>query len=150
MSKVTGVNKSKAMKFGKPFLELIKKYAEENGIQRPEDVVIKSVANKSARKIAIITSIDKKQKLEDIERSLGLNREDLLREVENIILSGTKLGLKPYINEVMDESQQAEIMDYFRESEEDSLDDAINEFGSEFSKDEIQLMRLNFISEVAF
>jgi ATP-dependent DNA helicase RecQ len=150
LSKVTGVNKGKAMKYGKPYIELINKYVEENGIERPEDFVVKSVVNKSAKKIAIITNIDKKMGLEDIARSLGISREELLKELENIIFSGTKLNLKSYVNDVVDEDHAEEIMDYFRGHPVDSLEDAMKEFGDDFSKDELQLMRLYFISETAF
>ncbi len=150
LSKVIGVNKSKAIKYGKQFIELIKKYVDENGIERPEDFVVKSVVNKSAKKITIITNIDKKMGLDDIARSLGINREELLKEIENIIFSGTKLSLKTYVNDMMDDDQQEEMMDYFRGTQVDSIDEIIKEYGEDFSKDELQLLRLHFISETAF
>lgn len=150
LSKVSGVNKGKATKYGKPFIELISKYVEEHGIERPEDFVVKSVVNKSAKKIAIITNIDKKMGLEDIARSLGINREELLKELENIIFSGTKLNLKVYMNDLLDEDLQEELMDYFRGCQEDSIEEAMKEYGDDFSKDELQLVRLHFISETAF
>ena len=150
LSKITGVNKGKAIKYGKQFIELIKKYVDENGIERPEDFVVKSVVNKSAKKITIITNVDKKMGLDDIARSLGINREELLKEVENIIFSGTKLNLKTYVNDMMDEDQQEEMMDYFKGTQVDSIDAILKEYGEDFSKDELQLMRLHFISETAF
>jgi len=150
LSKVIGVNKGKAIKYGKQFIELIKKYVDENGIERPEDFVVKSVVNKSAKKITIITNIDKKMGLDDIARSIGINREELLKEIENIIFSGTKLNLKTYINDMMDEDQQEEMMDYFRGTQVDSIDAIVKEYGEDFSKDELQLLRLHFISETAF
>ena len=150
LSKVIGVNKSKAIKYGKQFIELIKKYVDEKGIERPEDFVVKSVVNKSAKKITIITNIDKKMGLDDIACSLGINREELLKEIENIIFSGTKLSLKTYVNDMMDDDQQEEMMDYFRGTQVDSIDEIIKEYGEDFSKDELQLLRLHFISETAF
>ena len=111
---------------------------------------MKSVVNKSAKKIAIITNIDKKISLPDIARSQGLKLEELLQEMENIILSGTKLNLRSYVNDVADEDLQDEIMDYFRAAQTDDLDAAINEFNGEFSKEDVQLLRLHFISEFAF
>jgi ATP-dependent DNA helicase RecQ len=150
LSKVSGVNKGKAVKYGKQFVELIAKYVEDNNIERSEDVVVKSVVNKSAKKIAIITNIDKKQSLEDIARSIGLTMQELLNEIQNIVLSGTKLNLKSYVNDVADEEIQEEMMDFFKKSEKDSLEEALTEYGSEFSKEDIQLMRIHFISEVAY
>jgi ATP-dependent DNA helicase RecQ len=150
LSKVSGVNKSKAVKYGKQFVEMIGKYVEENNIERSEDVVVKSVVNKSAKKIAIITNIDKKQSLEDIARSIGMPLPDLLDEIQNIVYSGTKLNLKSYVNDVADEDILEEVMDFFRKSQNDSLDEALAEYGSEFSKEDIQLMRIYFITEVAY
>ena len=150
LSKVTGVNKGKAVKYGKQFIELIGKYVEDNNIERSEDVVVKSVVNKSAKKISIITSIDKKQSLEDIARSIGLTMPELLDEIQNIVLSGTKLNLKTYINDIADEDIQDEVMDFFKKSEKDSLEEALAGYGSEFSKEDLQLMRIHFISEVAY
>ena len=150
LAKITGVNKSKAVKFGKAFIELIDTYVKENGIEKLDEMVMKSVVNKSAKKIAIITNIDKKISLSDIARSQGLKLEELLQEMENIILSGTKLNLRSYVNDIADEDMQDEIMDYFRAAQADDLDAAINEFNGEFSKEDVQLLRLHFISEFAF
>lgn len=150
LAKITGVNKGKANKFGKPYIELIEKYVKENDIEKLDEMVMKSVVNKSAKKIAIITNIDKKVNLPDIARSQGLKMDDLLTEMENIILSGTKLNLKNYINDIADEDLQDEVMDYFRGAQDDNLDAAVNEFSSDFSKEEVQLFRLHFIAEYAF
>jgi ATP-dependent DNA helicase RecQ len=150
LAKITGVNKGKANKFGKPYIELIEKYVKENDIEKLDEMVMKSVVNKSAKKIAIITNIDKKVNLPDIARSQGLKMDELLIEMENIILSGTKLNLKNYINDIADEDLQDEVMDYFRGAQDDNLDAAVNEFSSDFSKEEIQLFRLYFIAEYAF
>lgn len=150
LAKITGVNKGKATKFGKPYIELIDKYVKDNDIEKLDEMVMKSVVNKSAKKIAIITNIDKKVNLPDIARSQGLKMDELLTEMENIILSGTKLNLRSYINDIADEDMQDEVMDYFRGAQNDDLDAAINEFSSDFSKEEVQLFRLHFISEFAF
>jgi ATP-dependent DNA helicase RecQ len=150
LSKVTGVNRNKAMKFGKPFLDLIAKYVEENGIDRPEDVVVKSVVNKSAKKIAIITNIDKKIGLADIARSLGMSMTELLDEMLSIVTSGTKLSLKQYVADVADEDTIDEMMDYLRTCQTDSIDLFLNEYGNEFAKEDLQLVRLYFITEMAF
>ena len=150
LSKISGVNKGKAIKYGKPFIELIGKYVEDNNIERSEDIVVKSVVNKSAKKIAIITNIDKKQGLEDIARSIGLTMTELLDEIQNIVYSGTKLNLKSYVSDIADDDIVEEVMDFFKKSQKDSIEEALTEYGSEFSKDDIQLMRIHFISEVAF
>ena len=149
LSKISGVSSSKATKFGKPFIELIDKYVKENDIERSEDVVIKSVINKSARKIAIITNIDKKISLDDIARGQGIKKEELLTEIENIVNSGTKLSLRAYIYEITDEEIVDEVMDFFKKTHEDVMTKALKEYGEEFSKDDIHLMHIHFISEMA-
>jgi ATP-dependent DNA helicase RecQ len=149
LSKISGVSSSKATKFGKPFIELIDKYVKENDIERSEDIVIKSVINKSARKIAIITNIDKKISLDDIARGQGIKKEELLTEIENIVNSGTKLSLRAYIYEITDEEIVDEVMDFFKKTHEDVMAKALKEYGEEFSKDDIHLMHIHFISEMA-
>lgn len=149
MENIVGVGKNKAIKFGRPFVEAIAKYVDENDIERPSDIVVRSVANKSGKKIAIIQNIDKKIGLDVISRSNGMSMDDLISEIENIVLGGTKLNLKYYINDMLDEERQEEIFDYFRSSEEDSLDAAYDEFDGEYSMEELQLMRIQFISDVA-
>jgi ATP-dependent DNA helicase RecQ len=149
LSQVFGVTASKAQKFGKPFLELIEAYVKENDIDRPQDLVIKSAVNKSGKKVAIIQNIDRKINLEDISRSQGMSRDELIAEIEGMVYSGTKLNLKYYINTILDEDVQQDIFDYFRGSESDSLDLAFKEFDGEFSKEDLQLMRIQFISELA-
>jgi ATP-dependent DNA helicase RecQ len=150
LSKITGVNKGKAIKFGKPFIELIAKYVEENGIERPEDVVVKSVVNKSAKKIAIITNIDKKIALEDIARSLGMSMGELLDEIQSIVTSGTKLNLQQYIHNIADDEIIDEVLDFIRTCQNDSLEDIIKEYGNEFSREDLQLMKVHFLSEMAY
>ncbi|MCA0425898.1 MAG: DNA helicase RecQ [Bacteroidetes bacterium] len=149
LAKISGVSPGKASKYGKPFVQLIDKYVKENEIERAEDVVIKSVVNKSARKIAIITNIDKKISLDDIARGQGISKEELLGEIENIVNSGTKLNLKPYVYEITDEEIVDEVMDFFRKTNEDVMTFALKEYGEEFSKDDLHLMHIHFISEMA-
>ena len=149
LRKITGVGAGKAAKYGKPFLELIKQYVEENEITRPNDVVIKSVINKSGLKVYIIKSIDRKLPLKDIAQAKDLTLSDLLDKIEDIVASGTKLDLNYYINEYIDEYHQEEIFDYFSEAETDSVEDALAELGeAEFTEEEIRLMRIKFLSEV--
>lgn len=149
LKQISGVGAGKALKFGAPFTELIKKYVEENDIDRPIDMVIKSAANKSALKVYIIQNIDRHLNLEDIARSKGLTYEDVLREVETIVNSGTKLNLNYYIDEVIDEDKQEEVFDYFRTAEVDSIDNALVELGcDDYTREEVQLMRIKFMSEL--
>lgn len=149
LSQVFGVTSSKAQKFGKPFVEMIEKYVKENEIERPQDMVIRSAVNKSGKKVSIIQNIDKKINLEDISRSQGVSKEELINEIEGMVYSGTKLNLKYYLNSIMDEDIQKDIFEYFKGSESDSLDLAFKEFDGEFSKEELQLMRIQVISELA-
>lgn len=149
LKQISGVGAGKAAKFGATFIELIKKYVEENDIDRPIDLVIKSAANKSALKVYIIQNIDRHLDLEDIASSKGLSYEDILREIETIVNSGTKLNLNYYINEVIDEDRQEEVFDYFRSAEDDSIEHAMAELGSEdYTQEEVQLMRIKFMSEL--
>ncbi|MBC7745279.1 MAG: DNA helicase RecQ [Flavobacterium sp.] len=149
LKQVQGVGSGKALKFGKPFVELIKFYVEENEIDRPVDLVIKSAANKSALKVSIIQNIDKQIALEDIASSKGMSYEEIIKEVETIVNSGTKLNLNYYIDDMIDEERQDEVYDYFRASEVDSIDSALSDLGNEdYSREEIQLMRIKFLSEL--
>jgi len=146
---ITGVGAGKAKKYGKPFLDLIRQYVEENEIMRPNDMVVKSVVNKSGLKVYIIQSIDRKLALEDIALTKDLTVDELLTEIERIVSSGTKVDINYYINEYVDEYHQEEIYEYFNEAETDSIDEALNELGEdEFSQEEIRLMRIKFLSEV--
>jgi len=149
LKQISGVGAGKAAKFGGSFVELIKKYVEDNDIDRPVDMVIKSAANKSALKVYIIQNIDRHLDLEDIAASKGLTYEDILREVESIVNSGTKLNLNYYIDEVIDEDKQDEVYDYFRSAEVDSIDDALVDLGvNDYTREEVQLMRIKFMSEL--
>jgi ATP-dependent DNA helicase RecQ len=149
LKQISGVGAGKALKFGKPFTDLIQKYVEDNDIDRPVDMVIKSAANKSALKVFIIQNIDRHLNLDDIAASKGLTYEEILKEVETIVNSGTKLNLNYYIDEVMDEDKQEEVFDYFRTAEADSIDDALAELGNDdYTREEVQLMRIKFLSEM--
>ena len=146
---ITGVGAGKAKKYGTPFLELIRQYVEENEIVRPNDMVVKSVINKSGLKVYIIKSIDKKLALEDIAFTKDLTVDELLSEIERIVSSGTKIDINYYIEEYVDEYHQEEIFNYFRDAETDSIHEALNVLGEdEFNEDEIRLMRIKFMSEV--
>ncbi|MCB0734526.1 MAG: DNA helicase RecQ [Bacteroidetes bacterium] len=149
LENISGVGKNKAQKYGAPFVKLISEYVEENDIDRPQDLVLKTVANKSGKKIAIIQNIDKKNSLEDIARSQGMVLQELLDEIENIVYSGTKIDLSYYIDEIIDDDVKDEIFDYFRSTENNDLDLAVDEFEGDFSHDEMQMFRIQFISEMA-
>lgn len=149
LKQIQGVGSGKAMKFGQPFIELIKKYVEDNDIDRPVDLVIKSAANKSALKVSIIQNIDRQISLEDIASAKGITFDDILKELETIVNSGTKLNLNYYIDEMIEEDRQEEVYDYFRSTETDSIDNALAELGTDdYTREEIQLMRIKFLSEL--
>jgi len=146
---ITGVGAGKAQKYGKPFLELIADYVEENEIIRPNDMVVKSVVNKSGLKVFIITNIDRKISLDDLADAKDLTMSELIDELERIVASGTKIDINYYITEHIDEYHQEEIYEYFSEAESDSIEDALEELGEEeFSEEEIRLMRIKFMSDV--
>ncbi len=149
MQNISGVGAGKAAKFGEEFIKLIKAYVEEKDIIRPQDMVVKSVANKSGNKIFIIQSIDRKMDFEDIARAKNLDFDELLSEIEAIVNSGTKLDIAYYIDQYMDEDKAEDIYLYFKEdAESDSLDEAIEELGSDYSEEEIRLVRIKFLCEV--
>jgi ATP-dependent DNA helicase RecQ len=149
LRQIVGVGAGKASKYGKPFLELIKRYVEDNDITRPNDMVIKSVVNKSGLKVYIIKSIDRKLPLKDIAAAKDLSLSEMLTEIERIVSSGTKLDISYYIDEYVDEYHQEDIFDYFSEAETDSIEVALQELGeSEYSEEEVRLMRIKFLSEV--
>ena len=147
---ISGVGAGKAQKFGAEIIKLIKTYVDEKEIIRPQDLVVKGVANKSNNKIFIIQSIDRKMDFEDIAHARNLDMDELLTEIEAIVNSGTRLDIQYYLNSVMDEDKVEDIYLYFKEdAETDSLEDAIEELGAEYSEEEIRLVRIKFISEVA-
>ena len=149
LQQVQGVGAGKARKFGKEFVELIKRHCEENEIERPEDLRVRTVAKKSAMKVKIIQSIDRQVALDDIANAQGLEFEELLDEVEAIVYSGTKLNIDYFLEEVMDDDHVDDIYDYFSESDTDDLNTAMDELGDEYSEDEVRLVRIKFLSEVA-
>jgi len=149
LSNVHGVGEGKAKKFGNPFIELISRYVDENDIIRPDDLVVKSTGANSINKLYIIQNIDRKLALDDIASAKGLKFDDLLKEMEQIVFSGTKLNIKYWIDDILDEEQQEEIYDYFMESESDNIENALKEFDGEYDTEELRLMRIKFISEVA-
>jgi ATP-dependent DNA helicase RecQ len=146
---VHGVGEGKAKKYGKPFVAFIGTYVEENEIIRPDDLVVKSTGANSGLKLYIIQNVDRKLPLTDIASAKGLEISDLIKEMEQIVFSGTKLNLSYWIDEVLDEEQQEEIHDYFLEAETDDVEEAMTEFDGEYEDEELRLYRLKFISEVA-
>ncbi len=148
MCNITGVGAGKAEKYGAKFIELIKRYVDENEINRPQDMVVKSVVNKSGNKVYIIQAIDRKTDFEDIAVAKGLSLDELLTEIEVIVNSGTKLNIDYYIQEVIDEEKVDDIYDYFcDDAEDDSLDSAIEELGGDYTEEEIRLVRIKFFNE---
>jgi ATP-dependent DNA helicase RecQ len=149
LSNVHGVGEGKAKKYGNEFIELIARYVDDNDIIRPDDLVVKSTGANSANKLYIIQNIDRKLSLDDIAKAKGMKMDDLLKEMEQIVYSGTKLNISYWVNDILDEDQQEEIHDYFMESESDKIEDALKEFDGDYDIEELRLMRIKFISEVA-
>lgn len=149
LQNIPGVGAGKAKRYGAEFCELIKRHCEENDIERPEDLRVRTVANKSKLKVSIIQSIDRKVALDDIASAKGIDFSELLDEIEAIVYSGTKLSIDYFLNEIMDEDHMLDIYDYFKESETDSLDVAMEELGEDYTEEEIRLVRVKFISEMA-
>ncbi len=151
LGNIPGVGQAKAMKFGQPFCELITKYVKENEIERPVDLVVKTMGNNSGMKLYIVQSIDRKLGLDVIADGKGLEMDELLTEMEKIVNSGTKLNIDYYIDENIDEDARDDIYEYFREAETDSLEEAIKELGEDdYTEEEIRLMRIKFICDEAF
>ncbi len=149
LTNIQGVGQGKARRYGAPFLTLIKSYVEENEIERPQDLVVKSLVNKSGLKVQLIQNIDRKLQLEDISKSQGKTMEEIVEEIEMIVNSGTRVNINYYIDEILDEDNQEEIYDYFTEAETDSLDEAYDEFDGDYTEEELRLMRIKFMSEMA-
>ena len=145
---IPGVGEGKAKRYGQEFVDLIRRHVEENEIERPEDMRVRTVANKSKMKVSIIQSIDRKVALDDIAVAKGIEFDELLDEIESIVYSGTKLNIDYFLEEVIDDDKIDEIYEYFKESETDDLEEAIDELGDEYTEDEIRLVRLKFISEM--
>jgi ATP-dependent DNA helicase RecQ len=149
LTMISGVGRGKAMKFGQPFIAMIKKHVEENDIDRAQDMTVKTIVNKSGAKVNIIQNIDRKLPLEDIAKALGKELGELIEEIETIVASGTKINIDYYFDELLDEDSQGDIFEYFMEAESDSLEEAIKEFDGDYTEDELRLMRIKFMSEVA-
>lgn len=144
---IPGVGAGKASKFGKDFLAVIKKYVEENEIERPEDIRVRSVAKKSNTKIQIIQAIDRQVDLDELSENLGLEFDEFLTELESIVEAGTKIDIQYFVDMILDEDQQADIEEYFSECEEDDIEGAIQELGGDYDEESIRLMRVKFISD---
>jgi ATP-dependent DNA helicase RecQ len=149
LQNIPGVGAGKAKRYGQEFVELSKRHVTEIEIERPEDLRVRTVANKSKLKVFIVQSIDRKVALDDIALTKGLEFNELLDEIEAIVYSGTKINIDYFLNEIMDEDRIEEVYSYFKESETDGLEDAIEELGSEYTEEEIRLVRIKFISELA-
>lgn len=149
LQNIPGVGAGKAKRYGAEFCDLIKRHCEENEIDRPEDLRVRTVVNKSKLKVSIIQSIDRKVALDDIASAKGIDFSELLDEIEAIVYSGTKLNIDYFLEEVMDEDHMLDIYDYFKESETDSLDEAMDELGEDYTEEEIRLVRVKFLSEMA-
>lgn len=148
LQNIPGVGAGKAKRYGEEFVKVIKAHVEENEIERPEDLRVRTVANKSKLKVSIIQAIDRKIALDELAESNGLEFGELLDEIEAIVYSGTKINIDYFLHEIMDDEHIDDIFDYFKESESDSLEDAIEEFGMEYSEEEIRLIRIKFLSEM--
>ena len=148
LQNIPGVGSGKAKRYGKEFVELIKRHVEENEIERPEDLRVRTVANKSKLKVWIVQSIDRKVALDDIAVSKGLEFPELLDEIEAIVYSGTRINIDYFLNDVMDEDHIEDIYEYFKDSETDDLEEAIEELGGDYTEEEIRLVRIKFLSEM--
>ncbi|MCO5260425.1 MAG: DNA helicase RecQ [Crocinitomicaceae bacterium] len=148
LTNIQGVGNGKATRYGAPFISLIKSYVEENDIERPQDMVVKSLVNKSGLKVQLIQNIDRKLPLEDIGRSQGKTLEEIIDEIEAIVASGTRVNINYYIDDILDTENQEEIYNYFKEAETDDLIEAYNEFDGDYSEEELRIMRIKFMSEM--
>lgn len=148
LGNIRGVGVGKAKRYGKPFYELISKYCEENEIERPDELIVKTVVKDSMKKPKIINLIDRKRSLDDIASTVGLDFEELLDEIDTIVYSGTRLNIDYCIDEELDEEDVEDIYEYFRESDTDSMEDAMDELGDTYTEDQVRLVRIKFISEM--
>ena len=148
LQNISGVGAGKAKRYGEEFVKVIKTYVDEREIERPEDLRVRSVANRSKSKVTIIQAIDRKIDLEELAHSLNMSFDQLLEEIEAIVNAGTKINITYYLDNIIDVEDQNEIFDYFRESDTDSLDEAYSELCPDFSENEIRLVRIRFLSEM--
>jgi ATP-dependent DNA helicase RecQ len=149
LTNIQGVGHGKAVRYGEPFVSLIANYVEDNDIERPQDMMMRSLVNKSVLKVQLIQNIDRKLPLEDIGRAQGKNFQEVIEEIEAIVSSGTRININYYIDNILDTDNQEEIYDYFSEAETDDLSEAYNEFDGDYTEDELRLMRIKFMSEMA-
>lgn len=149
LTNIQGVGQGKASRYGEPFVSMIKQYVEENDIDRPQDLVVKSLVNKSVLKVQLIQNIDRKLPLEDIGRAQGKSFNEVIEEIEAIVSSGTRININYYIDNILDPENQEEIFDYFNEAETDDLKAAYSEFDGDYTEEELRLMRIKFMSEMA-
>lgn len=149
LTNIQGVGQGKATRYGSPFVALIQEYVEQNDIERPQDLVVKSLVNKSGLKVQLIQNIDRKLPLEDIGRSQGKSFNEVIEEIEAIVSSGTRININYYIDNILDPENQEEIFDYFSEAETDDLTTAYHEFDGDYTEEELRLMRIKFMSEMA-
>lgn len=149
LQNIQGVGAGKAKRYGQEFCDIIKRHCEENEIERPEELRVRTVAKKSILKVKIIQSIDRKIDLEEIAKAQGLDFDELLTEIEAIVYSGTKLNIDYFIEEIVDEDHIDDIYEYFRESTTDDLEEAMSELGEDYTEEDIRLVRIKFISEMA-
>jgi ATP-dependent DNA helicase RecQ len=149
LTNIQGVGTGKAARYGQPFIEMIKHYVDVNEIERPNDLVVKSLVNKSMLKVQLIQNIDRKLPLEDIGRAIGKSIDEVIEEIEAIVASGTRVNINYYLEEILDNDNQEEIYEYFSEAETDDLTSAYHEFDGEYSEEELRLMRIKFMSEMA-
>lgn len=149
LTNIQGVGTGKAARYGAPFLTLIQQYVEENDIERPQDMVVKSLINKSVLKVQLIQNIDRKLPLEDIGKAQGKSMDEVIEEIEGIVASGTRVNINYYIDDILDADNQEEIYDYFKEAQTDDLIEAYKEFDGDYTEEELRLMRIKFMSEMA-
>ena len=146
---INGVGEGKVTKFGNYFIKLIKEYVEENQIQKPEDLILRTSGEKSSKKLSLIQNIDKKIPLDEISESRGIDFDEILSELESIVFSGTKLDIDYYIDEILDEDQQEELKEYFLESESEDILEALEEFDGDYDEEELRLYRIKFLNDVS-
>ena len=146
---IQGVGNGKADRYGEPFMALIADYVDRNDIERPQDIMVKTLVNKSQLKVQLIQNIDRKLSLEDIAKSQGKSFEDLLLEIETVVSSGTRVNINYYLNDVFDQDSQDEVFEYFNEAETDDIIEAYKEFDGLYTEEELRLMRIRYMSEVA-
>ena len=148
LKNIPRVGAGKAQRYGQEFIEIIKRYCEEEEIERPEDMRVRTVPNKSKFKISIIQAVDRQVRLDDIASEKNLDYSELLSELESIVMSGTKINLDYFIREILDEDEIEDIFSYFRETEHDDLEEALKELGDDYDEDDIRLVRIKFLSEM--